>query len=987
MAQTQILSMPQTAIAGSFSAEELHEIQECQRLVRFRDEVLSGAHARIKPAHLTAKPASTESRSSSNALTSSASGQFTPPGFHPTKAEAGAMVSRTTAVDPDHSAKSISLRTSSVNTSQAVPGLGSLPNGGKAMAAPSRSFVPSGSTEINPVLLEKSADLVKAERHIKRQRLERSLRDEMDQRRVSSKATLQDTEVLPDFDLTEVLAKAQALVAPTSAQPTDDTAANASASSDSFDDDTFYSSKHDTPEFLEEESRGPRKSPEDVEMREESPYEPQFEPEPSVQAVPPHIPELNISRQRESNAPFQITSAPISIPTGPRAHRTTDVEARPLPPRIPGLQTVQTFGGSSSRQTDAGARYFQETSNVGKQQAVLQPQLSSVTSEPLGESLNRQPSPLIRAHNLSPIAPQPAYVSPLATAHHPPAAHLDETVRRGTPAQVAALRKQPSAASSPDGSPRDSGATEKKQKKKKKRKSERLAAADSGGASPFIKPEPRSPSPIAAPAYARPNKRLRQEQRQPGGLGYDQARYQQPPRAEDDGYTGRYEQRPIYAEERYPPNQQPRFSEDPRLRQAPPSVVGSDSRYERDDYEPGRPAVYRRPASPGTAFPGHYLPGQVRQVRSVSHAVLEGPYREGPTAVLYNGARDGRMSVRPTGDRERSRSPVAYERHTSVMPPPRAPVRRIIVDEYGREYIEPPRAATVVRASVAPVARLDEPEVIYERTVPVRAMSRKPNMYEDGSLYGQPTPSYPPFNAPYVRRVVTQPELSGPDFRAYREREYAPRPVVRHLDEMLPHGAEMESGRVAEAPREYLTRAASVRPAGDGYQYDLPAGYQRRIVEEVPREYAPVRAGSLRPVEGQRYEVRHGYERMGEYSAVPTRAASVRPAEPMRYEAAPRPSWRAGSVRPDAREYAPSALPEVHSREMLPPPPAGRAYSVRPGEATSPAVRQDYQQPGLRPADGYYERPPQVRGDEEITYIGQVPRHDAYHAGPRGWQG
>ncbi|KAB5572390.1 hypothetical protein GE09DRAFT_1099271 [Coniochaeta sp. 2T2.1] len=979
MAQAELLSMPQTGKAGSLTAQELHEIQECAKLVRFRDEVLSGNHPRIKPAHLVAKTVSADSRSSSNALTSASS--FSPPqvpAFHSTVPQAGAAGSCQTAVNSQKAAHSkapasqATAQSSSVNTSQAVPGLGNLPSGGKAMPSSTRPFAPSGSTEINPVLLEKSVDLVRAERHLKRQRLERSLKEEADERRLSTKATLPPSEVLPQFDVADVLSKAQALVKP----DTDDTVANASAASDSFDDNTFYSSQHDTPEFLEEETRGPNKSPEDVEMREESPYEPRLDSEPVAQAVP----EATIPRHPEPTIPLQNNIPPPNIPTGPRAERMSGIETRQnMPPRIPGLQTVQGFDGRSSQQTAAPTSYPAESSGSGAQKTVNQPQLSSVNSAPLGEASSRQPSPVIRAHhNLSPIAPQPAHVSPLAVARQPAVVQMDEVVRTGTPAQVAALRKQPSAASSPDSSPRDNSAAEKKQKKKKKRKSERMAA-ENAPTSPYIKPEPRSPSPIVAPSYPRPNKRLRQEQSQPGGQGNNEVRYEQPPRA-DDPYTPRYEQRRTYVDDRYPHSQQPQLGEDLRHRQAPPTII--DTRYDREYYEPARPSpagVYHRPASPGSAFLGHYTPGQVRQVRSVSHAVLERPgYREAAIPIQYATPREGRMSVRPAVDRERSRSPIAYERHASAMPPPRAPVRRIIVDEYGREYIEPPRPA-VVRASVAPGARLDEPEVIYERTVPARAMSRRPDVYEDVSPYGQLS-AYPPASAPYARRVVTQPELGGPDYRAYRERDYVPRQVIRHPDEMLPPGA-------VEVSREYV-RAASVRPAGDGYQYDLPAGYQRRIVEEVPREYASVRAGSVRPVEGQRYEVHHhGYERVGgEYAgAVPARTASVRPGEPVQYGEVVReqPGWaRVGSVRPEAREYA---QPEASRREMLPPALPQRAYSVRPGEAPMAGeVRQEYQQPASRNApEGYYAQPAPVRGDEEVTYVGQGPRQGPYPGEPR----
>jgi hypothetical protein len=992
MAQTQLLPMAHTAIAGSFTTEELHEIRECERLVRFRDEVLSGNHPRIKPAYLTAKSASTDSRSSSNAQAA--------------RTEASATGNRQAVVDPEHLAQSntsttttaqTGLQSYSVHSSYAVPGLGSLPGSGNPAASSSRPFISSGSTEINPILLEKSADLVKAEMHHKRQRLEHALRGETDQRRVSAKAILQASESLslPDFDLADVLSKAQTLVPPTSVLPTDDTAANASASSDSFDDNTFYSSQHDTPEFQEEEPRAPNKSPADIEMREESDYEPEYETPPMPQNNSFQNAKSSVSEQHSTKTPVQNNIAPTNIPTGPRADRMNGLETRQtIGLRIPGLQTAQAPSGNAPREQNAEASRLQEARNVDKQQAVHQHAHNDMNREPLGDALGRPPSPLIRAHNLSPIAPQPAHVSPLAVARQPPAAQLDDSIgRRATPAQVAALRKQPSAGSSPDGSPRDSTATEKKgeKKKKKKRKSDRLAVVESAGAtaSPYIKNEPRSPSPMSAPAYARPNKRLRQEQRLPGASDYDEARYDQPLRV-DHGYAERYEPRRAYVEERYPPSQRPRFDDHIPPRQVPPPASGDDRAYHKEFYDLSHPSPsvsteYARPGSPGAAFPGHYVPNQARVVRSVSHAVLEGPYHDGPAPVQYSGARDGRMSVRPVVDRERSRSPIAYERHASAMPPPRAPVRRIIVDEYGREYIEPPRPHTVVRPSAVPVARREEPEVIYERTVPVRAVSRHHGLYEgEGLPYGQPSPSYPSGNAPYPRRVVTQPEMTaGPDYRAYRERDYVPRPMDQPVDEFLPRGAEMDSRRIAEVPRDYVVRAASVRPAGEVYRYDMPGGYSRRIVEEVPREFASARAASVRPVESQRYEVPHGYERravdMGQYGVVPARTASVRPAEPMQYEAARDPGWGVGSVRP-SRDYAASVMPET-PREMLPP--AARAYSVRPAETmpSAAAVRQEYHQPALRPADGYYGHAP-AQDDQEVTYVDQRPRQDAYQ-GPR----
>jgi hypothetical protein len=122
--------------------------------------------------------------------------------------------------------------------------------------------------------------------------------------------------------------------------------------------------------------------------------------------------------------------------------------------------------------------------------------------------------------------------------------------------------------------------------------------------------------------------------------------------------------------------------------------------------------------------------------------------------------------------------------------------------------------------------------------------------------------------------------------------------------------------------------------------------------------------------------VRQGYE----YVPLPTRAGTVRPLEVAPYGATSRrDDWesRHQSVHPEQREYVPR--PEL-SREMPPPmaPPRGRAYSVRPMEAAPPAaVHRDYYQPAPS-VDGYYQRAP-ARADDEVTYVGQIPRQDAYH--------
>lgn len=985
MAQAQLfpVAMPGNGLSDSRTAEELHEIQECERLVRFRDQVLSGVHPRIKPTHLTAKPTVSDGPHFSNEYAFAANYSTSP--IAKTHNGVNGIAAK---------GKNVQAEVQRNHLSQALAGLGAPSSSGNSAGPSSRPFIPSGNAEINPVLLEKSDDLKKAEMRLQRQRIERSFQDELDKRRVGAKASLQSAELPVDVDLADVLSKAQALVQPPAAQPTDHTAANGSASGDdSFDDNTFYSSQHDTPEFLEEESRAPNKSPEDVEMLDESDYEPELDNEPASLVAATQTTESNIANQLQANAALQEKPTSTKIPTGPSSQQQQNpyTNARSsainighgqvIPPRIPGLQTsqtAQTLEVVSSQDSGAEASNSEEASSMdkGKGKAVDHHRLHEVNRDFIDAALDRQQPPVMRGHNLSPIAPQPARVSPLAVARQPPAPQNDHIGRRATPPQVAALRKQPSGASSPDSSPQTSRSIERRKNKRKNKIASKKGKgkAPDNAVSPVIKAEPRSPSPMVAPEFTRPAKRQRQGQRPQGGLDYEEARYERPTRA-GESHAERHE--PVArVEERQSLGGPAQLIEESLPRREPPF---EQARHGNDYYEPRRPTAvqYARPSSPGALYSGQRVPEERRTIRAVSHAVVERPYHEGPAPLQYYGSREGGMSVRPVVDRQRSRSPVGYDRPMSVMPPPRAPLRRIIVDEFGREYIEPPRPVAMRRPSAIPGYHLDDAEVMYERSVPARAVSRRPDAYEaDGLMYGQPSPAYA--NPPYARRVVTQPELVGPDYRAYRERDYIPRPAGRPVEEIVSSRGLVEGQAGPEIPREYVARSASVRPGAEPYRYEVGGGYERRIVDEPVRDFA--RAASVRPVDPQRYEVRQGYE----YVPVPARAGTVRPVESAQYGPPRDVEWsRFESVRPEQREYA--SRPEP-SREMAPPmaPPDGRAYSVRPVEANSPAVvRQEYHRP-VRPADGYYAQRPPAPADDDVRYVGQIARQDAYHPGQRG---
>ena len=94
---------------------------------------------------------------------------------------------------------------------------------------------PASASEFNPVLLTKSDDLLRAEVALQRQRLEKVLRDQFEQKRLDSRKKPAPAEAKPDFDAAALLAKA--------VESTKSMAAKDDSASDSFDENSFYSSR------------------------------------------------------------------------------------------------------------------------------------------------------------------------------------------------------------------------------------------------------------------------------------------------------------------------------------------------------------------------------------------------------------------------------------------------------------------------------------------------------------------------------------------------------------------------------------------------------------------------------------------------------------------------------------------------------------------------------------------------------------------------
>ncbi|EWG45314.1 hypothetical protein FVEG_06143 [Fusarium verticillioides 7600] len=695
----------------------------------------------------------------------------------------------------------------------------------------------SGSTEINPIFLEKSEDLVKAELKLQRQRLERALRDEVDQRRVTAKTVAQGEPVV-EFDLNEVLTKALTLVESNAGPETTTAAAAADATnidnaSDSFDDNTFYSSQHNTPSSVltsrvrneSEEAQVPVAESQPKINRQNAPIPQQ--PSSRFEQVPPGPYAPSHTRPQEAYANPDPFVGSVSVNSTSR------------PVQVPGLATYNA--DKTAPRQDRSARQSPSNGESDRRRA----DYGSASRQPPREHYidSRPPSPLIRAHERP---HQNAQTSPLMNNRpRPRAAEATSTSSTGTPAQVAALRNEPVAVTSPESSPQG-GASDRRKPKKKKRKADRQAPETEP--TPYIKAEPRSPSPMNAPSYIRPNKRQRYAQQQPD--------------------------EPVYEEVGY----------EPRPALYPPEPVPVHNRQERDDRVPiGYDTVgfsSQRAASttvPGTAvYRREYADD--RHVSGGPYPIEQSPHGPPPHQSLSMGTAGSQ--VRPNDGYPRPSWPYAEVHEASptglrpegdvFMAPHRPPPTRIIVDAYGREYIEPPRS-TNIRHSAAPPARSGEPEIFYERT-PVRRPQAMEAYEEGGAVYRIRSPSYMP------RRVVTQPEYVSQDYRDHRPREYSTRPIGPS-GEFVEVMAPPERRRMEDGTRDYITRPTSVRPA-----------------------------------EPVRYEVARDYGRV----------QSVRPEPPVRqYATSVHPEGRREAVQPYAREYgAIAAEPGVVRQE----------YSTRPVE-------------------------------------------------------
>lgn len=829
----------------ALTADELHEILECEKIVRFRDSVLAGTHPRIKPPpHLAGKQISTARNvSSPNVLA---------PRPNPPSAQGD-----TTSTIPGAYVEENQGYNNRPNVNGAT--------GNSAVAVP---VVKGAKSEINPILLEKSDDLIKAEIQLQRQRLERGLREQVEQRRLSQKAALQSSESLPDFDLSDVLSRALSIVHPSTVAEAEQSVDIRTSASDSFDENTFYSSQHDTPD----QSTVSHENTDPVEIQLQG-----------IESSNSHSLEVSGGIDHDERRDvvmsglsfshdvvpglkeLQAKEPPTSLSQAQPVFKPTDSNvdiSRPI--QLINNNTNTNKNSSTSLNINSHAATDRvSTPQSTMDQASKEPRqqiealaVQSSVRDTLKRKLSVQEETLVRTFELSPVAPQPARVSPLATARAPPVVEQPlipslgstRSVDEVTSAQVTGLR---TIVSSPESSLKGSKSSEKDKRKKRKKTGRKssLGGKPAGigtPGSPYIKHEPRSPSPFGVAPLPRPHKRQRQALQQGQELNYDEPRYETPRDEPQEAVEPQYRSRGLRPASQYRDSRDLQRTYDEDRFYEPRDVenvrrVGGDDQYRRVVSHES----YRAPRSPGVyAIP--YSPRD-RPVRAASHVVIDRPTEEQPR--YYREAQPLPSGVfRVDVDDERPRSP---RRSPLVMAPPqRQPVSRIVLDEYGRQYYTPAPAPIASRQPVASGIRPIDDDYVFERPPPRSVARPASDLYEaDGVVYRRASPQ------PAPRRVVTIPDHDM-EYRSYRQREYSTRPVaVAPQAEEYVRVIEPERRQVSqfeEVPREYHARVGSVRP--ETVRYELPREYVARgqtvrpegIRHEIPLEYV-ARGQSVRP--------------------------------------------------------------------------------------------------------------------------------------------
>lgn len=673
------------------------------------------------------------------------------------------------------------------------------------------SLTKAASSGIDPVLLTKSDHLIRAELQLKRQQLERGLKEQLDKR---GRANDEEREVL---DVDDLLAQAHRLVPPISGlrpPPAAD-----SDGEESFDN-SYYSSKADS--WSSDEADRNNHSNADVagsltQQGKRVANQTHRVAKPS-QAGPSNAPVIDLDDE-----PYEPGDDILEIYESEAAGAHDDLEesdyspppadAGPSEPRRPNGR--HNNGGANGYGSDASLSIPNSMTPDFHPAALSRLEIDDSRSPTIGGSPTSGCSSNRGLHSFS--------KNPI-TNHHPRS------------------RRQ-----SPNGPvpPIQNGRKRKRDWKKNNANTannnstpKRIAQSPE----PYIKEEPQSP-PSFAQISDPPSSKRRALQTLPNDMEVVE-RVQ-----------------PIYYRDQEPARPARHYDEplSPGIARLP------QRRPERDDQDLRRVASMqyaRRPYSPtGNDL---YAAPAPRQARAASHVFAERPIEQ---QIYREASARASMAPRYASDHvqvdyiEQVQSPLASP--MAMAPPP----RRIVVDQYGNKYYAAPVEA---RESVAPPSRRVEVDPYYERAVtrePTLRAPARPELYEEETIQRMPPPPRRYVEAseaemvesrayrreashrPSVvdrgayemveRRPIAQYEEMGPPRQYLPGRAYSVRPEVvrREAPEGYARHESVQPGHAripVAAPR--LREISVVHPDGsDDRQYAF-ATPQRRYIEDAGLE-------------------------------------------------------------------------------------------------------------------------------------------------------
>ncbi|KAL8939347.1 MAG: hypothetical protein Q9216_003411 [Gyalolechia sp. 2 TL-2023] len=778
---------------------EAWEIAQYEKIVDIRDQVFAGTHPRLKLLFPV----------------------------DPETGEALPTVRSQPSTNP-HNSGSI---TQSLQASQSLPPSAEqsrLPIPPPLPSAQSRtpSNVPTaaaGVSGIDPIFLTKSDVLLRAETQQKRQRIERLLADQVKEKQASLKQRPYDQDDLPDFNVTEVLRKAQELVKPVKFADLSGANGNASAS-DSFDENTFYSSQMNdsTPETTDKPEPPPKPTLSqncNYFLRgEKCPYgekcayahNPAARPAPPVQKSQVQMSDNHADSQGPSGAravaPQGSSDRNPTVESLSQAERISQLEAqlRELksqgPDKAAGPSQINTLKAQEAQEEepvysppDAVPPKITEILSGKRRDAGQQQQRSSVQTRTAPREYSRYDnvaqSPsigegrVVRNHITSPLAPQPARVSPLAVAKAPPISQGKRPQR-----QINENFREPAHGTTPVQTSQAQRQALNPKKRKKARESGEMVRNVIPRREPHspeirIKEEPMSPQPFVQPAE-RWEARPQPEAREP--IYVDEVS----PRYREQGsvvYRSNVIDRPapryVLDEYREPPP--PRYEPDLRrvvsTRQMRPPMIDTER--------------YPSPQPPARAASQVYIPRQEQEIPRQYRPSVQ------PEAVSYL-------------DHDQDISPRTREVPSMMAPPP----RRIVVDQYGNQFYEQ-EVAPIPRprqSSMVPFTHHGPPDRSFHSPAPRHSVARIPQPAVGETRYIRQRPSPPPQYVEYVSPTRTRPPLNR-DVDSFYGSEVQPRrgDEVRIVD----YPPQNANGRYEEVrSMEGVTRGASVHPVGHHYE-------------------------------------------------------------------------------------------------------------------------------------------------------------------------